>query len=114
MNSFFVGKHIEDFYLPYFCVSSNLTRALPVTHRRGEVETAIRASMSIPGFVPPVSSDGDLLVDGGLLKSLPVDIMRTYCGHGKIIAIDISPKVDLANNREMPAYQSGWRLLLSA
>ena len=113
LRNFFGDMQIEDMSLPYFCVSSNLTRAQAVTHRHGDIVAAIRASMSVPGFVPPVTVSGDLLVDGGLLNNLPVDIMRTQCGRGKIIAIDISPKVDLAKNQEMPVYLSGWRMLFT-
>ena len=45
---------IEDFWIPFFCVSTNLTRAHQVVHKRGNSAVACRASVSIPGILPPV------------------------------------------------------------
>ncbi|RLA19319.1 MAG: hypothetical protein DRQ56_05665 [Gammaproteobacteria bacterium] len=104
---------IEDLPLPYFCISTNLTRAEQVVHNRGSLTRAIRASMSLPAMVPPVFQAGDLLVDGGVLNNLPIDVMYELCSGGNIIAVDISPKIDLANNDEFSVSVSGLRLLLS-
>lgn len=82
---------IEDLWLPYFCVSTNLTAAHSVVHRRGNLARAVRASVSIPGVLPPVPADGDLLVDGGVLNNLPVDVMRELNPTGPVIAIDVAP-----------------------
>jgi predicted acylesterase/phospholipase RssA/CRP-like cAMP-binding protein len=90
----FGDDRIEDLWLPYFCVSANLTRCEPVVHVRGPIVRALRASMSIPGILPPVvTPEGDLLVDGAALNNLPVDIMRRR-GSGPVVAVDVSPQVD--------------------
>ena len=68
---------IEDLWLPFYCVSTNLTTSRLKVHRRGPSAVAIRASVAIPGVLPPVPFDGDLLVDGGVLNNLPVQVMRT-------------------------------------
>jgi NTE family protein/lysophospholipid hydrolase len=104
------GIDVEDLWLPFFCVSTNLTRAAPVVHRQGALNRAIRASASLPGILPPVYADGDLLVDGGLLDTLPVGVMRQLNGGGLVIAVDVAPQVDVAASRDFGNHLSGWRL----
>ncbi len=77
-------RDIEDQWINFFCVSSNLSKACPNIHRRGSFWKAVRASLSIPGALPPVVSNGDLLVDGALMNNLPIDIMVDM-GVGQII-----------------------------
>ena len=102
---------IEDFAIPFFCVSSNLTRAEPLIHRSGPAALAIRATISIPGVFPPVPHNGDLLVDGGLFDNLPVGVMASLYG-GTIVAVDATPGADLTAGAVMSADMSGWRYLL--
>ena len=85
---------IKDLPRRFFCVSANLTRAEEVIHDRGPLWPAVRASLSMPGIFPPVYSDGDLLIDGGALDTVPVEIMRGRVGSGYIIAVDLSPDVE--------------------
>ena len=104
-------RAIEETWLPFFCVSANLTRAKVVVHDRGSLAAAVRASLSLPGIFPPVRQGSDFLVDGGVLNNLPVDIMRSRPGIGVVIAVDLSvdEEVHAADGyRETP---SGWRLL---
>ena len=86
-------KQIEDMWLTYFCVSSNLSTAETVVHRTGDVWKAVRTSLSIPGMFAPVLHGNDLLVDGCLLNNLPGDIMAKIC-KGRVIAVDVSVKTD--------------------
>lgn len=82
---------IEDLWLPFYCVSTNLTQARLEVHRRGPAARAIRASVAIPGILPPVPCDGDLLVDGGVLNNLPFEEMRADGTIGTVIAVDVAP-----------------------
>jgi len=68
--------HIEDLPLTFFCVSSNLTTGHCMVHRRGLLWLWLRASVAIPGVLPPVVHKGEVLVDGGTMNNLPVDAMR--------------------------------------
>lgn len=96
VESMFGGRHIEDLWLPYFCTSTNLTRARLVCHRTGPLARWVRASISIPGIAPPVRlDDGDLLVDGGVLNNLPIDVMAEAAG-GRIIAVNAAPVIELS------------------
>jgi NTE family protein len=79
---------IEDLPLPFFCVSSNLTTGHSDVHRRGLLWRWLRASVAIPGVLPPVMNNGEVLVDGGTMNNLPVDAMREL-GRGPVIGCDV-------------------------
>jgi NTE family protein/lysophospholipid hydrolase len=102
---------IEDLWLSYFCVSSNLSRARMVVHRRGPLRKAVRASISLPGILPPVVEDRDLLVDGGLMNKLPVDVMRGFCNGGKVLAVSVSSVGGIEATDAFGEHVSGWGLL---
>lgn len=107
-----LGWDIEDFWLPFFCVSTNLTTALPVIHQRGDSWLAIRSSVSIPGVLPPVPHGDDLLIDGGVLNNLPVDVMREINPFGVVIAVDVAPPVGPRAKSDYGTELSGWLLLI--
>jgi predicted acylesterase/phospholipase RssA/CRP-like cAMP-binding protein len=107
----FGGAAIEDLAIPFFCVSTNLTQATEVVHRHGPLVKAVRASISLPGILPPVVSGGDLLVDGGMTNNLPIDVMHDAVVGGRVVAVDVSPEVDLHAGDEGGYEVSGWRLL---
>lgn len=84
---------IEDFLIPYFAVSTNMSEKCEKIHRVGLVWEALRSSASIPGIFPPVVFDGQLLFDGGLLNNLPVDTMREVIGSRQtVMASSLSKK----------------------
>jgi len=62
-----------------------------MVHRKGELCVAVGASMSLPGLVEPVRLDGRLLVDGGVLNNLPVDVMAER-SEGPIVAVDVTQR----------------------
>jgi NTE family protein len=68
---------IEDLWLPFFALSTNLSSRQPHVHRRGKLWQAVRASGSIPGILPPFfTADGDMLVDGAIMNNLPLEQMK--------------------------------------
>ena len=110
LQRMFESLQIEDLWLPFFCVSTNLSTATVVVIDRGPLWKGARATISVPGILPPVCVDGELLVDGGVLNNMPADVMRSRC-QGAVIASDISLSVDLTiQERELSAV-SGWPLL---
>ena len=113
VKDIFGDTNIEDLWLPYFCVSSNLTRAVTVVHRTGPLWRAIRASSSLPGVIPPIVDNGDMLYDGCLLNNLPVDVMREEIRTGLLIAVDVVPPVDMDIHATELENPSGWRLAWS-
>ena len=87
---------IEELPLPFFAVSSDLTTGRIHVHREGKLWRALRASVALPGILPPVTHHGHLLVDGGVMNNLPVDVMREQAGGaGPIIACDVTGEIDL-------------------
>jgi len=101
---------IEDLWTPFFCVSSNISRAKMALHRRGMLRQKVRASSGVQGLFPPMVMDGDLHVDGALFSNLPADVMKSVC-QGTVIAVDVTPPVDLAENSEYGDTISGWTVL---
>ena len=85
----FGDTHIGDLWLPFFCLSSNLTTGTYQMHRRGLLRRALRASISLPGVLPPATVDNEVLVDGAVLKNFPADIMRSI--HlGPVVGVDVT------------------------
>jgi NTE family protein len=81
-------KHFDDFPIPFRAVASDLGHGKPYVFDRGDLATAIRASMSIPGLLAPVKHQGLLLADGGIVNNLPVDVVKEM-GADVVIAVDI-------------------------
>jgi predicted acylesterase/phospholipase RssA/CRP-like cAMP-binding protein len=107
------GWDIEDLWLPYYCVSTNATTAREMHHRRGDLARAVRASVSIPGVLPPVPEENELLVDGGVMNNLPIDVMRKINPTGPIIAIDVTPQRGPSAKSDYGLSVSGWRIAAS-
>ncbi len=87
--AYYLDMDIEDLLIPFFAVSSNLSANRVEVHDRGSLWRAVRASISLPAILPPVLQDGHLLIDGGVLNNLPVDVMRERI-RGHVIAVDLS------------------------
>ncbi len=104
---------IEDLLIPYFCVSTNLTTAKPHVHFRGDASRAVRASVSIPGVLPPVPEGNELLVDGGVLNNLPIDVMRLQNPTGLVIAVDVAPPHGPGAKADYGLSVSGWRQVIA-
>ena len=100
---------IEDFWLNYFCVATDMSSGSLRIFDRGPAWWAVRASVSIPGIFPPVADgEGHALIDGGLLDNLPVDVMASRMA-GFTIASDLrSPNGPLAGELSERGVVSGW------
>ncbi|XP_060810636.1 neuropathy target esterase sws isoform X3 [Amyelois transitella] len=111
IHSTFGDVHIEDLWLPYFTVTTDISSSCMRIHRHGSLWRYIRASMSLSGYMPPLCDplDGHLLLDGGYVNNLPADVMRSL-GAKHILAIDVGSQddVDLTNYGDD---LSGWWLL---
>jgi predicted acylesterase/phospholipase RssA/CRP-like cAMP-binding protein len=108
LKNIFSDTRIEDMWINFFCVSSNLSTSKSVIHRSGLLAEAIRASTAIPGIAEPVIQKGEILIDGGVLNNLPGDIIQQYCG--TVIVVDVSSKFDWTNYHSVP---SPWQFLLN-
>ena len=103
----------EDMWLPFFCVSSNLTRGCLKVQDRGPLFRLIRTSGSLPGLLPPVVWDGDLHVDGAIVSNNPVEVMNTIVDGGRVISIDLFSMKQFGSNADLPDNVGGLSLLWS-
>jgi NTE family protein len=101
---------IEDLWKGYFCIASNYSQGREQLLREGDLGRALLASSAIPGALPPVVRDGDLLCDGGTFNNFPVDVMREMRGVGKVIGIDLG--VRNPRRLEFEEVPGSWTLLL--
>ena len=66
----------DDMPIPFRAVATDIVTGEPVSLSDGDLAMAMRASMSVPGMLPPGEIDGRLLVDGGLSKNIPIDVAQ--------------------------------------
>lgn len=106
---------IEDLWIPFFCVSSNLADGKEVVHDRGPLWRVVRSTISLPGIFSPVPTpSGQLLIDGAVLNTFPVDIMQQRLdGKGSIIGVNVSQIVEIREYYNYGTSLSGWHVLLS-
>uniref|UniRef100_A0A8C2EXF3 lysophospholipase n=1 Tax=Cyprinus carpio TaxID=7962 RepID=A0A8C2EXF3_CYPCA len=111
ISKVFEDKQIEDLWLPYFNVTTDITASAMRVHKDGSLWRYVRASMTLSGYLPPLCDpkDGNLLMDGGYINNLPADIARNM-GTKTVIAIDVGSQdeTDLCNYGDS---LSGWWLL---
>jgi len=88
LKEHFKEAEIGDLALPYFAVSTNLTDGCFRVHREGLLRRVLRASIALPGILPPVVDNGEILVDGGVLNNFPADVMREL-HRGYIVGCDV-------------------------
>lgn len=112
-QSLFQDIQIEDLWLPYFCISANLSREEAVIHKRGSLWQAVRASTAIPGIFTPMLVEGEVLVDGGVMNNFPVDIMYEELKGGLLIGSNAHPATSKAKVYDFQPAISGWRVLLN-
>ena len=91
MKKFVDEINIEELPIPYAAVSVDMNREEQVIFRSGDLFSAIRASVSIPSVLTPVSKNGALLVDGGVMNPLPLDIVKRS-KDDIVIAVDLNAK----------------------
>jgi NTE family protein len=82
-------RNIEDLKIPFAAVAADLNTGEMLVFESGPVSTAVRASTSIPGIFTPLNLGGRVLVDGGIVNSMPVDVARDM-GADVIIAVDVT------------------------
>jgi len=90
----------NDFPIPFACVGSNIVTGEPVVLDHGSLAMAMRASMAIPSIFTPVRIDDQLLVDGGLLRNMPVDEIKEMGADiviGVFVSSDLEPEENLTS-----------------
>ncbi|MEM8770777.1 MAG: patatin-like phospholipase family protein [Pseudomonadota bacterium] len=105
LKTHFVDQEIENLELPFFCVSSDIATGEARIHRRGRLRDALRATIALPGILPPVIDGDAILVDGAVINNFPTDIMATT-HRGLTIGIDVARRgvIDVEAFRDPPGF----------
>ncbi|MDW7692837.1 patatin-like phospholipase family protein [Flammeovirgaceae bacterium SG7u.111] len=90
----------NDFPIPFACVGTNIVTGEPVVLNKGSLAMSMRASMAIPSIFTPIKIDDQLLVDGGLVRNMPVQEVLDMGADiviGVFVSSDLSPEKDLTS-----------------
>ncbi|TVY80841.1 Lysophospholipase NTE1 [Lachnellula suecica] len=84
----FGTTQIEDFWLEFYCNTTNISKSRSEIHTSGYAWRYVRASMSLAGLLPPLCDEGSMLLDGGYVDNLTVSHMKSL-GADVIFAVDV-------------------------
>lgn len=106
----YIGETFETLHGHFAAVASELSTGREVVLRTGSVPDAVRASAAIPGLLTPVTIDGRMLVDGGIVNPIPVDVARML-GADLVIAVsvlDVAVEAEEKPAESMQALATQW------
>jgi NTE family protein len=83
--------NFDDLPIPFACVATDIVNNKPHVFHSGSLSVALRSTMSLPGIFTPVKAENTVLVDGGLLDNLPVDVAQQL-GAELTIAVHLETK----------------------
>ena len=95
---------IDDFDklpIPFRAVAADIETGEMVVLKDGKLSDAARASMSVPGAFPPIELNGRVLIDGGIVRNVPIDIAREM-GADVIICVDVGKPLLTRDNLKGP------------
>jgi NTE family protein len=69
-------KSFDDLPIPFACVATDLSTNSEHVFRSGDLNVALRSTMSLPGIFTPVRIGSHIYVDGGLLNNIPVNVAK--------------------------------------
>lgn len=106
------SQNFEELLTPFYCLSANLSTYKEAVHNRGILWESLRASIALPGLMPPMVLDEQLHVDGGIINNLPVDVMRGFLGvSSKIIAVSLGGNNSKIRKCTFPPYITNFDLI---
>ncbi|XOV67319.1 MAG: patatin-like phospholipase family protein [Fluviicola sp.] len=88
------GNNFDSLFVPFRCVASDIEMKSPVVFEDGNLNAAVRASMTYPFYFYPIRVDDILLFDGGLYNNFPADVMYTDFNPDFIIGSNVSYNAD--------------------
>ncbi len=107
----FGDTEICDLQIPFYALSTDLSSGNARLHQSGLLRAALRATISLPGILPPMVDGDAVLVDGAVLDNFPVEPMREL-HQGFVIGSDVSSIPDGLNREEFAQPLSFWRWVL--
>ena len=88
LREHFGDINLEECWRTLVCTASDLTTGQVRIFRTGPIWKALRASVAIPGVLTPVIENGHILVDGGVLNNMPIDLMLAM-RRGPVVGVDV-------------------------
>ncbi|MBA3665233.1 MAG: patatin-like phospholipase family protein [Bacteroidetes bacterium] len=88
-----VKNNFDSLMVPFRCLASDVLSKKSVVFRKGDLPSALRASMSYPFYLRPIQVDGRLLFDGGLYNNFPTDVMQKEFAPDFIIGSNVSENI---------------------
>nr|WP_321502307.1 patatin-like phospholipase family protein [uncultured Dethiosulfovibrio sp.] len=103
-------RSFKDLSMPFAAVATDIRDGREVVMSSGDVIDAVRASIAVPGVFTPFMSGEAILVDGGLVNPVPVNVARSL-GADFVVAVDLNryvveSKQDVRGERPLP-YRKG-------
>ena len=112
LSEYYKDIRIEDLPIPYCAVAADVRTGEEIRFTKGKVSDAVRASIAIPGILTPPKYEGKVLVDGGIVNPVPVNVVREM-GADIVIAVDLN-KCKVEENTGMEAVPDAERISRSA
>ncbi len=106
----FGNSQIEDFWLEFYCNTTNISKSRVEFHTSGYVWRYVRASMSLAGLIPPMCDEGSMLLDGGYVDNLTVAHMKSL-GADVIFAVDVGSLDDNLPQTFGDSLSGAWALI---
>jgi NTE family protein len=86
-------RTFEELQIPFAAVAVDLHQGQSLTLTEGSVVSAVKASIAVPGFFPPIELDGRTLIDGSVLDPVPVRAARQLAPGLPVVAVSLSPSI---------------------
>jgi predicted acylesterase/phospholipase RssA len=93
LRRYFSDSRLEQLPIPSCAVTLDLISGEAIVRDHGDVVHAILESINLPGLSVPIFRDGQALVDGGLVKNIPADVLVDY-GCNYVIAVSVTAKIE--------------------
>ncbi|MBI4946521.1 MAG: patatin-like phospholipase family protein [Bacteroidetes bacterium] len=85
--------NFDSLFIPFRCVAADIEAKKSVVFNKGDLGEAVRASISYPFYLKPITVDGKLLFDGGIYNNFPSNVMYEQCFPDIIIGSNVSGNV---------------------
>ena len=106
----FGNSQMEDFWLDFYCNTTNISKSRAEFHNSGYVWRYVRASMSLAGLIPPLCDEGSMLLDGGYVDNLTVAHMKSL-GADVVFAVDVGSLDDNLPQTFGDSLSGAWALM---
>lgn len=89
----YLPRTFEELKIPVAVTATDVQRGKLVVLRSGNLPRALRATSALAGLFAPEPFEGRMLIDGGIVNGLPVDVIRSLT-HAPVVAVDVLPPPD--------------------